>query len=676
MKNSSIVEKLTILFCELIGMEAQEVDPETSLFDLGFDSLTLTQTSGLLKKNFDVKISFRDLIENYTTIAEIAAYISSQYPPESAAPDEPPPPQETAAHPAAGTEIAEDMVRAERPALPADHGIDAPLSFGSATFSEVGFGGSETLARIMNAQLQVMKQQLAMLGPAAVSRPSPVGTEAKASRSEPSSAAAADSESRPREESGKPEDSVQHGPFRPQAAKQAAEMGAVQKSHLTALIDRFVSRTIKSKEYTQKHRQHFADPRAVSGFKQEWKELVYPIVATRSAGAYLWDVDGNRWVDVTLGFGVNLLGHSPPFITEALKNQLDSGVEIGPQNPYAGEVAELIAEFTGLERVAFCNTGSEAVMAAIRLCRTVTGRERIVFFAGDYHGTFDEVLARGVGSGETPKTLPLAPGVAPNLVSQVTVLEYGTERSLRWIKQHAGELAAVLVEPVQSRNPGLQPKEFLQEVRRITEQKETPLIFDEVITGFRCHPGGAQAHFGVRADLATYGKVIGGGMPIGVIAGTRQYMDALDGGFWRFGDDSFPPSGVTFFAGTFVRHPLAMAAAKTMLLHLQQEGPALQANLADRTERMLGRINDFFQEEELPLKLDRFTSVWYPHFDSNVKYSSLLYYFLRDKGLHIWEGRPCFLSTAHTAEDEAFIESAFRESAKEMQDGGFFPAPD
>ncbi len=125
-----------------------------------------------------------------------------------------------------------------------------------------------------------------------------------------------------------------------------------------------------------------------------------------------------------------------------------------------------------------------------------------------------------------------------------------------------GELAAVLVEPVQSRHPDLQPGEFLRELRKMTEKAGTALIFDEVITGFRVHPGGAQALFGIAADLATYGKVLGGGLPLGVVAGKRAFMDALDGGAWRFGDDSFPETGVTFFAGTFVRHPLAMAAAR------------------------------------------------------------------------------------------------------------------
>ncbi len=464
---------------------------------------------------------------------------------------------------------------------------------------------------------------------------------------------------------------AQHGPFRPLDKSQKGGLTDQQQRHLGWFIPRYVASTPKSKEYTQRYRQHFSDPRAVAGFKQNWKEMVYPIAATRSQGANLWDLDGNKWVDVTMGFGVALLGHSPSFITEAVKQQLDLGVEIGPQSPLAGEVAELICEFTGMERVTFCNTGSEAVMAALRICRTVTGRTKVVLFAGAYHGTFDEVLVKGAWVNGQPKTLPIAPGIAPSLISEVVVLEYGTPQSLEWIRQNAGDLAAVLVETVQSRHPDLQPVEFLREIRKITETAETPLIFDEVITGFRCHPGGAQAYFGIRADLATYGKIIGGGMPFGFVAGKAELMDAFDGGAWQYGDDSFPPSGVTFFAGTFVRHPLAMAAAKAMLLHLRQQGPELQAGLGRRTDRMLGELNSYFQTHNVPLHLEHFTSVWYPHFGSEVKYGSLLYFHLREKGLHIWEGRPCFLSAAHTEEDEHFIIRAFKLSVAEMQHGGF-----
>ena len=158
------------------------------------------------------------------------------------------------------------------------------------------------------------------------------------------------------------------------------------------------------------------------------------------------------------------------------------------------------------------------------------------------------------------------------------VLDYGTPRIARISSASTpSELAAVLVEPVQSRHPRFSRVEFLHELRKITERSGTALIFDEVVTGFRVHPGGAQALFGIRADLATYGKVVGGGMPIGVLAGKPHFMDALDGGMWQYGDDSFPEVGVTFFAGTFVRHPLALAACMPCSQHFKEAGPALQS---------------------------------------------------------------------------------------------------
>ena len=300
----------------------------------------------------------------------------------------------------------------------------------------------------------------------------------------------------------------------------------------------------------------------MSGFNAQWKELIYPLVVDRAAGAYLWDKDGNRYVDILNGFGAILYGHSPEFIVEAVREQLDLGFPIGPQTELVGDCSELIRELTGVERVTFCNTGSEAVMGAMRIARTVTGRNLVVLFAGDYHGSFDEVLVKAVGD---HRSMPVAPGIPRESVANVLVLEYGSPASLEIIRQRAEEIAAVLVEPVQSRHPELRPLEFLREVRRITEQSGAALIFDEVVTGFRTDPGGMQAVYGIRADLATYGKVVAGGLPVGVLAGSAAYMDALDGGQWQFGDDSYPQAGVTFYAGTFMRHPLAMAAVKASL---------------------------------------------------------------------------------------------------------------
>ena len=171
---------------------------------------------------------------------------------------------------------------------------------------------------------------------------------------------------------------------------------------------------------------------------------------------------------------------------------MEEGFAIGPQTPLAGKAADLLTQLTGTDRVTFCNTGSEAVMAAMRIARTVTGRDRVVFFAGDYHGQFDEVLVKQLKRKGEILSQPAAPGIPRANLGNVTVLDYGTDEALQYIEQHADELAAVLIEPVQSRHPNLQPKEFLLRVREITRRSGTAFIFDEVVNGFRIHPRGER----------------------------------------------------------------------------------------------------------------------------------------------------------------------------------------
>ena len=464
------------------------------------------------------------------------------------------------------------------------------------------------------------------------------------------------------------------GPWRA-IDRSASGLSPRQERHLAALVARLVSRTRRSKSETQRHRPHLADARSVAGFRRAWKELVYPLVVTRSLGARVWDVDGNEYVDMAMGFGIHMLGHSPPFVVEALRAQLDASMAIGPQTPLAGEVAERLCAMTGMERAAFCNTGSEAVLAALRAARTVTGRSRIATFAGDYHGVFDEVLARGIEVGGRRRSVPVAPGIPPHMVQDTLILDYGDPRSLDAIEEQAGELAAVLVEPVQSRHPDLQPRDFLRALAERTRRADVPLVFDEMVTGFRIHPGGAQAWFGVRADIATYGKVVAGGMPIGVVAGRARYLDALDGGMWSYGDDSVPEAGVTWFAGTFVRHPLALAAAAAVLRHLEEQGPGLQAELNARTSRFAARLNASFAQMGAPLRIEHFSSFFLLGFESHQDFSSLFYLHLRDQGIHITENRAAFFSTAHSEADFELVARAFEASARQLQEGGFFPEP-
>ncbi len=448
------------------------------------------------------------------------------------------------------------------------------------------------------------------------------------------------------------------------------ELTARQRAKLDQFIQRYVARTQKSRDYTQAERPHMADPRVVNGFRPMLKEMIYQIVIGRSKGAHLWDLDGNEYVDALNGFGMSLFGWQPDFVLDAIRQQLDLGYEIGPQHPLSGEVARLICEVTGHDRAALCNTGSEAVLGALRIARTVTGRSTIVLFTGSYHGIIDEMIVRGT---KKLHAVPAAPGILRNTAEHVLVLDYGTPEALQIIRERADELAAVLIEPVQSRRPDLQPVEFLKSVREITAASGTLCIFDEIVTGFRAHPGGIQALFGIKADLATYGKVIGGGYPIGVIAGKREYMDALDGGAWQYGDDSVPTVGVTYFAGTFVRHPLALAAAKATLLHIKEAGPQLQEQLNTRTAAMADELNRFCAEVGAPIAITQFSSLWRTIFLEDHPLQDLLFAMMRSRGVHILDNFPCFFTTAHSEADFQTIIQAYKDSVLELQDAEFLP---
>ncbi len=624
---------------EVSGMALDEETDALSFLALGFDSLVLTQASLALKNHFKTEIAFRQLMEEFTCVDELAAYFDQVLPAEAFAVSE-----------SASVEAVDAP-----PANAESRGSVLPV-----TASPLAMAPDTSAAeRVISQQLQIMQQQLAVLGGSVVGvTPADPVTPAKPSLSSADKAV-------PETES-----KSAHGPGAKIQRTASDELNAPQKEYLSRFSARFNRRTAKSKAAAQRHRPYLADPRTVSGFKPYLKELVYPIVVDRSEGSRMWDIDGNEYIDLTCGFGSNIFGWGAPFIIEAMEQQLRTGYEIGPQAPLAGEIAQRVCEMTGNERVAFCNTGSEAVLGAIRLARTVTGRKTVVIFKGGYHGIVDEVIARGSGS---LKSLPAAPGIPPEAVANVLVLEYGTAVSMEVLRARKDELAAVLVETVQSRRPDLQPFDFIRELRQLTEESGAALIFDEVITGFRVHRGGMQGYMGVRADLATYGKVIGGGQPMGLIGGTARFMDALDGGQWQFGDESIPEVGVTFFAGTFVRHPVALAAAKAVLDKMDEEGPALQERLAERTAYLAKEVNGVFEAAGVPYRLPHFSSFYYLDYPAELSHGGLLYYVLREKGIHIWEGRPCFLTTAHSDEDLQRVVDAFRESVAALQRGGFLP---
>jgi amino acid adenylation domain-containing protein len=666
-RSDRIRQDLVAIFRELSGVEFSEAEHSASFLEMGFDSLFLTQVAQALQAKFDLRITFRQLLDEESTLEALTVYIDGKLP-SDALPALPP------GVPTALTSIPFAFESKNGECTLAAHPANGPTLNPSPPLSPpiVASSGVEAIVR---EQLLLMAKQIDLLRGIGAPSAQPPEQSSAVPASAPTIAIESQKDHAPAKIADAAQESKRFGPFRPIQKGSVDGLSEDQARHLDNLIKRYTARTASSKQYTQRHRSVLADPRAASGFRLQWKEMVYPIVSVRSRGSRFWDIDGNEYIDLVNGYGPIMLGHAPEFVTRAVAQQLEQGFETGPQSAIAGEVATLISELTGMERVTFCNTGSEAVMAAIRVARTVTGRSKFVSFSGDYHGTFDEVLVKGISRAGVPQAMPVAPGIpAPN-VGQVTVLDYATAESLEYLRTKAGELAAVLVEPVQSRHPGLQPVEFLRELRKITADSGTALVFDEIVTGFRVHPGGAQAVFDIRADLATYGKVLGGGLPIGVLAGRPRFMDALDGGAWQYGDDSYPETGVTFFAGTFVRHPLALAAARAVLRHLKEQGPGLQQALNEKTTRLVQTLNRFLEEREVPAKVEQFGSLFYLSFPVEIRFASLFYFHMREKGIQIQEGFPCFLTTAHSDADLDRVVHSFRESILEMQAGGLLPAP-
>ncbi|WP_190070343.1 non-ribosomal peptide synthetase [Streptomyces lanatus] len=472
---------------------------------------------------------------------------------------------------------------------------------------------------------------------------------------------------------GLPEPPRAHGPRVTVGRASGMVQGASpqgQQAHLADLVRRYTAKTPTSKRIAQRYRRVLADSRAVVGFRSGTKEMLYPLAGRRAGGARLQDVDGNEYVDITMGFGVLLFGHEPDFVTEAVREHLSRGIQLGPRAIETGEAAELLTELTGLERVAFANSGTEANSAAIRLARAATGRDKIVTFLGAYHGHADNVLGRPSGTGSDQTTVPVSRGIPQAAVSDLLVLDYGSDTALEAIERHAADIAAVVVEPVQSRHPALQPVEFVRRLRELTRRHGIVLLFDEMLTGFRPALRGAQELYGVTPDLATYGKLLGGGFPIGAIAGRADILDGVDGGHWSYGDDSYPPADTTFFGGTYIQHPVSMVAARAVLTHLKEHSPHLQERLNARTDELAATLNGFFETEEYPLRISHFGSQFRFEHRADME---LLYHHLMLRGVHVWEWRNFFLSTAHSDGDIEFVADAVRDSLRELRAAGFFP---
>ena len=302
-----------------------------------------------------------------------------------------------------------------------------------------------------------------------------------------------------------------------------------------------------------------------------------PIVVRRAEGAHLEDVDGNRYVDWVLSWGPLLFGHADPETVEAVRAAARDGTSFGATTLGEVELAEEVVEAVpSIERVRLVSSGTEAAMSAIRLARAATGRDRIIKFAGCYHGHVDSLLAQA-GSGIATLGIPSTPGIPAAVTADTVVCRYNDPDA---VEAAADErLAAILVEPVAG-NMGVVPPEpgFVEALRRICDETGALLVFDEVITGFRVARGGAQERFGVRPDLTILGKILGGGLPVGAFGGREDVMDLL------------APTGDVYQAGTLSGNPLATAAGTSVLRRLRD--PAVYEEL----ERRGGRLEEGLRE--------------------------------------------------------------------------------
>jgi len=302
-----------------------------------------------------------------------------------------------------------------------------------------------------------------------------------------------------------------------------------------------------------------------------------PPILVRGAGAEVWDADGDRYLDYVGAFGPLLLGHAHPAVVSAIKEAVEAGGSFGATGPGEVRLAELIRErMPSVERMRFVNSGTEAAMSALRVARASTGRELVVKFDGGYHGHSDSLLVEA-GSGTATLSIPGSAGVAAAVAAQTLIAPYNDLSAVeRLFDAHRGRVAAVIVEPVAANMGVVAPVPgFLEGLRELTSSDGSLLIFDEVITGFRVAPGGAQELYGIRPDLTVLGKIIGGGLPVGAYGGRADLLDLV------------APAGDVYQAGTLSGHPVVMAAGEATLRLLTPDVYTAVDRRADRLQEAL-----------------------------------------------------------------------------------------
>jgi len=623
---NKVFNEMKEFLVKLLGLNESVIHPETTVFQLGIDSVMMITVVKEINSLFHVDFSLSDITFKYNTIEKMCSYIEENM-----------------------KVVNIDTVEVETE--PVYNAEPERVSYNSDInpVYNIILQQKNTMELIFSKQLELLKD---------ISR---------CNYSEETAAAAKDVNRVFNKEKSTEKKSAGTSSV---AVEKVQILTEKQQKLLNELVGSLTAKTCKSKELAAKYRKYLADLDEVAGFSMLLKEIHYQITVASSKGSEMTDVDGNHYVDIAMGFGSLLMGYSPDLVMDAIRNEVERGLQLAPRHRLVGEVAKLVCELTGFDRANFTVTGTEAVMTAMKFARAYTGKSKIAIFTGCYHGHDDSTLITKMTKDGAER--PIAVGISEAAMGDMVLLDYNDMESIRKLKDMKDVLAAVLVEPVQSRHPEIQPVKFLKALRKVTEENGVLMIFDEVITGFRCHVGGAKHLFNIEPDIAVYGKAACNGMPIGIIAGKREVMDVADGGQWQYGDDSYPTIGQTFYAGTFFKHPFTMAVAYAMLSYFKKNGNKMQEELGKKTDYLVSEINKIFRQYQVPVEVNNFTSLYKFKPLDDSKFIDIFYYKLLDYGIFTWEGRTCFMSSAHTDSDIRKIIEAVGKTIEDMTKAGFY----
>ncbi len=394
-----------------------------------------------------------------------------------------------------------------------------------------------------------------------------------------------------------------------------------------------------------------------------------PRFISKGAGSKMFDVDGNELIDYIGSWGPHLFGHNPEFIQTALLNAIENGTSFGAPTEIEIKMAKLITELVpSVEMVRMVNSGTEATMSAIRVARGYTGKEKIIKFEGCYHGHGDFFLIKA-GSGALTFGVPTSPGVTKGNAADTLVADFNNMESVKkLVEQNKNEIAAVIIEAVVGNMGTVRANDsFIKELRGICDEEKIVLIFDEVMTGFRLAQGGAQEILGVKPDLSTFGKIIGGGLPVGAYGGKKEIMEIVS------------PSGPVYQAGTLSGNPLAMNAGFAALTYIK-DNPEVYKTLEEKSDYLENGIKEGIKSVGKNFQFNRvgsmmtlfFTEEPVVDFNSAVKSDTTLYgkYFhgMLNRGIYLPPAQfeALFVSTAHTMEDLDKTIKAHFETLKEI----------